>query len=155
MHSRSKEKVIENMKILTEQEAFRAYFQAMRQDDIDLAVSILMRLDMQKRCFVQKTFHLYMAKLMALDACLISKATLAVGFYNLFVAKMLKLLPEAPEIGDGADFMNMRLHEQDNWVAKIKHLDKETKGALKLKEFDDMEKLNPFFDFWMLLAEKL
>jgi hypothetical protein len=147
MHLKSEKKIIEQIDLLSEKEVFRAYLQALKQSDMKFAISILEHLPDEKRLKVERCYSIYFAKLFALDAYLLSKAFISIGYYNTLISKLLKLT--SFDDSDSNNFTIERVKEQEEWLDKLRKLDKETDGMLELEEFDEIKKVIPFVDYWM------
>lgn len=147
MLSRSRNILNEQMLSFTEEEAFRAYLQATKNGDTRLAIEILDSLSEAKRRVVDELYSLYMAKLIAMDGYLISRAFLAIGYYNTLLSALLELPVSSGE--EGKAFTKTHDDLQNNWHEKVKKIDLDTNGVLDLEEFREMEKSVESIDYWM------
>lgn len=154
MHSKSGNKIIEQINTFSEKEAFRAYLMAMKQYDFDLGLNILRQLSHDKRRKVERYFTLYQLKIMALNALLVTKATLAIGFYNTFASKSLGLTTVAKNMEGAFDILTKgKKEEKEMWEQKLQEIENESEGVLKLDEFEDMKLLSKFFEYWQFIDD--
>ncbi len=148
MLSKSK-RVIDHIKSLTTEEAFKAFIKAVIIGDFDLANNILMALNKEDRKRVIQYQRLYMERAEKHQACLFSKAFLAVAFYNMTMCNILGYPIKGEEL-DFAEAVKKGLKEQQELKERIEKIDSETGEVLKLDEYEEAGKgLEPFFDTWM------
>ena len=150
---KSENKIIEEITRLSDKEVFRVYHKALMSGDVDFSVNIFERLNTDKRWVLANTHLLSLLKYMALQMILISKASMAVSFYNSLLSTFLG--KEYPKELYGKQFTEKRFEEIQRLREKIEKLDMKAGGALDLEEYDFADGMSPEFDYWIGLADDL
>lgn len=153
MDLKSENKTIEEITKLSDKEIFRVYYKAMMGGDVDFSVNIFERLNTDKRWVLANTHLLSLLKFMGLQMILISKASMAVSFYNSLLSTFLG--KEYPKELYGKQFTESRLEEIQRLREKIEKLDIKANGALDLEEYAFADGMSPEFDYWIGLADDL
>ena len=151
MHSKSVNKIIEQLDKLSEKEVFRAYLMALKQANFNLAVKILREVEPEKRAKIERGFTLYELKTLALNGLLVAKASLAVSYYNAFAAKQLGFSSLSEQ---NNQFVEKKTKEKEMWEERIKEINKESGDALDLDEFREMRVLSKVFEFWKFFEDQ-
>lgn len=153
MHSKSKNKLIEEIAKLSDQELFRSLFMAFQQRNFGLIHSLGRELPTDKQTKLSGDLFLFMQKVNAIQSMLLSKAMLAVAIYNNTFANLLKVDQDKPTITE--EFIQERISEQKQWIQEIRKIDSLSQGTLELDELSEMMELENFFEYWQKLFSDL
>ncbi len=150
---KSEKKIIEQIKNLSDREIYRAYHKAVMEGDFELCFKITQCLSPEKRAVLESNHRLFFCKFIALQMLLLSKASLAISFYNALLSRFLG--KDYPKELYGKHFAEERLKEMRFFQEKIKQLDIKTYGALELEGDSFTGGIENDFDYWVDIGEKL
>ena len=151
MQSNSKNKLNSSFSKLTVEETFRALVQAMYQKNYEMVQTLQQETPEANKEEVNRLFLLYLDKVALYNQYLLTKALMAVRFYNNLNFELFDLgKVEEGELGFETDFDS--LNELEN---KMAELDKQANGLLDLEIFQETMFMEVLFNQWMKIAIKI
>ncbi len=154
MHTKSKHKLNEPFASLSPQEALRACLKASLQHNDELIDEMFRQFPKEVKDKVNAYWSLMFQKTNLYNNYLVTRANLAISFYNILLGNIFKSGTEDREEFD-TDIANEWFEQSNNIKKQIQEIDVETKGALKLEHFVAMEDLASHFDYWLSLTRKI
>lgn len=151
MHSKSKNKLIEEISKLSTEEILRAFTKALMQGNADMIEQIARNLPKEKNQEFNKYFKLLSQKIGLYNQYLMLKAVMAVRYYNVLTFKLFDIGQIEEEPLDFTDDFK----KQNELMAQIKKIDELGGSVVEMDEFRTFDELDVICNQWMKVVVKI
>lgn len=153
MLSKSKRELLNQLKDMSGEEVFRAWLEAGKRGENDLATTIQRFTPSDKASEAENLSIYYLIKSFLILNVLLNKAILAINFYNTTSINLISPNGFKTELNTAET--KTTVENISSYQAELDFIDEQTKNKLDLEEFSELTYLYQVFDLWKTLEPHL